>query len=141
MTSVLRFAIALIVLQVALGCNRPSNPTSDKGPGGFPKQNFDSTNNVIAWEMPPELAYPNMTQRYPDNNRIYLSPDGPDTVAEFFVSKLPGGRKEEINGKVHCKVVNDQYEIDILRGGDQTEITYTDVTLGVSKSAKPKCGG
>lgn len=125
---------SLILMSVLLfGCNRPTNATSEKGPGGFPKQSFDSSQNVIPWEVPEEIKYPNWTQFYPDNNRIYTVPDTVEVVAKWYMEKLPGAVQEDKNAKRHIIVRNKDYEIDIESGGDKTKIAITPLAIQLKK--------
>lgn len=129
------FVILLFLVSALLlhGCGGKQHATSEKGAGGLPKQQFDSSENVIPWEIPEDLKYPNWTQFYPDNNRIYLHPDTPEKIAEWYMSKLPNPTRNDVNGKRHIVVFNKEIEVDIESGGDQTKIAITPLTLGLKK--------
>ena len=123
--SLLYWTLSAVLLIGAVGCPRPSNPTSQKGVGGFPTQNFDSSKNIIAWSVPDDLKYPNWQQMYPGNNRIYLVPDSVEKVATYYLGKLPGSSQQEINGKRHVVVKNDSMSIDIESGSGNTKIVLS----------------
>ena len=116
-----------LLLGTALGCNKSANKTTPRGVGGLPIQRFDSTPNSVAWEVPKDLAYPNATRRYPDNNRIFLVPDSVDKVVSFYMGKLKDAQQEQVAPKRHVKVKNDEMVIDIQSGGDTTQIAFEPV--------------
>lgn len=127
---------SLVLLLLCCSCGSPANTTSQKGAGGLPRQDFDSSDQVILWEVPEDLKYPNWQPMYPDNNRIYVVPDAVRQVADWYEAKLPGFNTEVRAGGQLIIVRNATIEVEIEGGGDQTKIAITPLDLGVSKKKK-----